>query len=121
MIQYPRLNIDKKKIKSNTRTIVDYAVKQNIKITGVTKCCCGDPEVGSAMLAGGAVSLADSRLKNLKRLRKAGLDCELMLLRTPMLSSGKEVVEYSEDAESISDDSKPTADSRKPDFRTSCI
>jgi predicted amino acid racemase len=93
---YPRLNIDLKKIENNTKVITTYAAKQKIEITGVTKCCCGDPLLGAAMLKGGAVSLADSRLKNLKRLKEAGLDCELMLLRTPMKSSAKDVVKYSD-------------------------
>jgi predicted amino acid racemase len=96
MGKYPRLSIDLKKIEHNTRVISELALKQNIKITGVTKCCCGDPKVGLAMLAGGAESLADSRVENLKRLRDSDIDCELMLLRTPMLSSAKDVVKHSD-------------------------
>jgi predicted amino acid racemase len=96
MGNYPRLSIDLKKIEHNTKIIANLALKQNINITGVTKCCCGDPKVGQAMLIGGAESLADSRVENLKRLRNNGIDCELILLRTPMLSSVKDVVKYSD-------------------------
>jgi predicted amino acid racemase len=96
MGKYPRLLIDLKKIEHNIMVIAELASKQNIKITGVTKCCCGDPNVGGAMLAGGAELLADSRVENLKRLKESGIDCELMLLRTPMISSAKEVVEHSD-------------------------
>jgi predicted amino acid racemase len=59
---------------------------------GVTKACCGHPEVARAMLAGGASFLAESRLANVRRLREAGIDAGVMLLRLPALSEVGEVV-----------------------------
>jgi predicted amino acid racemase len=44
------------------------------------------------MLAGGVTMLAESRLKNVKRLRDAGIDVDIMLLRLPRLSEVNEVV-----------------------------
>jgi predicted amino acid racemase len=44
------------------------------------------------MIQGGVVSLGDSRIGNLKRLRAAGITAELWLIRTPMLSEATEVV-----------------------------
>jgi predicted amino acid racemase len=44
------------------------------------------------MLAGGVSMLADSRLKNVRRLREAGVDADVMLLRLPRLSEVAEVV-----------------------------
>jgi predicted amino acid racemase len=96
MGMYPRLMIDLKKIEHNTRIISNLASKQNIQITGVTKCCCGALRVAEAMLKGGAISIADSRIENLKQLKESGIKTELMLLRTPMLSESKEVVKYSD-------------------------
>ncbi len=96
MAKYPRLIIDLEKVEHNTRIISNLAAKQDVEITGVTKCCCGDPKVGAAMLAGGAVSLGDSRVENLKRLKESALESELMLLRTPMLSKAKEVVKFAD-------------------------
>jgi predicted amino acid racemase len=91
---YPRLVIDLNKIEQNTKMIVNLASKHNIQITGVTKCCCGAYQVANAMLNGGAVSIADSRIKNLKQLKEAGIRTNLMLLRTPMLSEVNQVVRY---------------------------
>lgn len=89
----PYLTIDLDKIKHNARTIVDLCNERGIAVTGVTKGVCGHPEVASAMLCGGVASIADSRLKNIQRLRNAGLDTALMLLRVPPLSVVEEVVE----------------------------
>jgi predicted amino acid racemase len=44
------------------------------------------------MLAGGVSKLAESRLKNVERLRDAGIDADIMLLRLPRLSEVDEVV-----------------------------
>ncbi|MFW3147108.1 MAG: alanine/ornithine racemase family PLP-dependent enzyme [Thermoplasmatota archaeon] len=96
MDRYPRLLIDLKKIESNTRTIVDMAKNRGIGITAVTKATCADPNVAFAMLKGGAESLGDSRVQNLKRLRDQGIGSPLMLLRTPMLSEVNDVVRFSD-------------------------
>jgi predicted amino acid racemase len=44
------------------------------------------------MLAGGVTTLADSRLQNVRRLRQAGIDADVMLLRLPRLSEAEDVV-----------------------------
>ena len=88
----PYLVIDLDKIEHNTRTIVEMCHKHDIKVTGVTKVTCGHPQIASAMLRGGVTTLADSRLENIQRLIKAGVDTQFMLLRLPSLSSVDEVV-----------------------------
>lgn len=88
--------IDIIKIKHNAKTIVKLASKQEIDITGVTKASCGDPIVAKAMLDGGVNSLGDSRIYNIKKLKKSGLKTELMLLRTPMISEINDVVEFAD-------------------------
>ncbi|HDS59767.1 MAG TPA: alanine/ornithine racemase family PLP-dependent enzyme [Thermoplasmatales archaeon] len=93
---YPRLVVDVSKIRDNTAAIAGLAADFGMSITGVTKACCGDPCVGRAMLAGGAASLADSRLNNLRRLREGGVTADLMLLRTPMLSQAERTVELAD-------------------------
>lgn len=62
----------------------------------MTKATCGDPEVARAMLKGGAESIADSRIENIKRMKKAGVDTNFMLLRTPMLSQVYDVVQHAD-------------------------
>ena len=38
------------------------------------------------MLDGGAIDLADARIANVKRMRRAGIGCPMLMLRPPMLS-----------------------------------
>ncbi len=87
-----RIEVDCEHIRRNTEAIVKMCSPYGIEIVGVTKSCCGHPEVARAMLAGGVSSLADSRLDNVRRLRKAGLKVDIMLLRLPCLSEADEVV-----------------------------
>jgi predicted amino acid racemase len=90
---FPYLNIDLDKIERNARSIVDLCTRHGIEVTGVTKVTCGHPEVASAMLRGGVSSIADSRLENIHRLKKADVDTRYMLLRLPPLSGVEAVVE----------------------------
>ncbi len=90
---YPRITIDLKKIETNTRLLTDLCRQHDIEPVGVTKVTCGDPKVARAMLAGGMNMLAESRVENAVRLRQAGIDVPLMLLRLPMPSQAELVVE----------------------------
>lgn len=91
-----RIEVDCERLGRNTEAIVKMCSARGIEIAGVTKGCCGDPDVGRAMLAGGAAMLADSRLGNVRRLRNAGITAEIMLLRLPKLSEVDEVVSLTE-------------------------
>lgn len=48
------------------------------------------------MLNGGAMGLAEARLSNVKRLRRAGITCPVTMIRTPMLSQAEDVVQACE-------------------------
>ncbi|MEA3547788.1 MAG: alanine/ornithine racemase family PLP-dependent enzyme [Thermodesulfobacteriota bacterium] len=89
----PYITIDLDKIEHNARTIVELCKVHGIEVTGVTKVICGHPGVAAAMLRGGVVSIADSRLENIQRLKDGGVDSSYMLLRLPPLSGVDEVVE----------------------------
>ncbi|PJI85937.1 putative amino acid racemase [Yoonia maricola] len=89
----PRLEVDLRKIRHNTRTIVDSLKIRGICVTAVTKAACGHPAIARAMLDGGAAGLAEARLSNVKRLRQAGTTSPITLIRTPMLSQADDVVE----------------------------
>lgn len=67
-----------------------------MSVMAVTKATCGDPKVAKAMVDGGATSIADSRIENIKNLKGNGLGCELVLLRTPMLSEVRDVVKHTD-------------------------
>ena len=91
-----KIVVDCERIRQNTAAVVKMCAPQNIAVVGVTKACCGHPEVARAILAGGAGLLADSRLKNIRRLRAAGIRSEIMLLRLPALSQVDEVVKLTQ-------------------------
>ena len=87
-----RIEVDCGRLKRNTEAVVNLCASQGIEVVGVTKACCGNPEVARAILAGGACMLAESRLSNVRRLLEAGIQAEIMLLRLPALSEVDEVV-----------------------------
>ena len=90
MPDHATLTIDLAKIADNTRHVV--AALPGVSIVAVTKVCAGSPEVGAAMLAGGASALADSRLENVARLRAAGVTAPVWLLRPVAPGLAAEVV-----------------------------
>jgi predicted amino acid racemase len=89
----PYVAIDLDKIERNARAVVGLCAGHDISVTGVTKGTCGLPEVARAMLRGGVSSIGESRMENVRRLRRAGVDSPLMMLRIPPLSEVEEVVE----------------------------
>ncbi|MRR12404.1 hypothetical protein EG835_08055, partial [bacterium] len=86
----PRVTVDLEKITENTRTVVEALGGR--AVYGVTKVTCGAPEVGAAMLAGGAKGIADSRLENVEHMRNSGLLAEFWSLRAPVPDRADEVV-----------------------------
>ena len=66
------------------------------QVDGVVKVVAGEPAVARAMLAGGLQGLADSRLANIIRMRLAGINCPITLLRSPALSEIAQVIEYTD-------------------------
>ena len=90
---YPKLLIDLRKLELNTKIISDLAKKAGMHIFGVTKATCGDPNVARTMLKGGAEGIADSRIENIIGMKNERIECEFMLLRTPMLGDVHEIVE----------------------------
>jgi predicted amino acid racemase len=93
----PYLEIDTKKIEENTKYIVNMAKKNEVEIYGVGKVSCADIKIAKAMLNGGVKGLADSRIANIKKLKKyIKEDVPLMLLRIPMLSETEKVIKFAD-------------------------
>ena len=92
----PCIDVDLRKIRENTKTIVDRLNARGIQVTAVTKATCGHPAIARAIVDGGAEGLAEARLSNVKRLREAGVACPITLIRTPMLSQVDDVVQVCE-------------------------
>lgn len=89
----PRVEVDLTRIEANTRHLVEQLRPRGIGVTGVTKATLGSPEVGAAMLRGGATGLADARIENLARLVAGGdPGASRTLIRSPMVSQADQVV-----------------------------
>ena len=86
------LTIDLAKITDNARTTLSICRPLGIEVVGVTKGVGGRPEVARAMIAGGIKILGDSRLENIARMQKAGIEVPIVLLRSPALSEAVECI-----------------------------
>ena len=82
----PELRVNVDAIGRNTDAVASLLRERGVALVGVTKGCLGEPRVGAAMLAGGAVALADTRDLNLARLRAALPGAELHRIHLPSLS-----------------------------------
>jgi predicted amino acid racemase len=91
-----RIEIDCERIQRNEKAIVEACAGQGIRVAGVAKACCGHPAVAEAMLQAAVALLAESRLSNIRCLREAGLDAEIMLLHLPFPVEAEEVVTLTE-------------------------
>lgn len=88
----PRIEIDLDKIFHNAKTLVSRLKTHGISVSGVTKACCGAPQLARVLVRAGVVSLADSRIENIERIRKAGIDTSITLIRTPMISQVDRII-----------------------------
>ena len=79
----PQLHVDTEVIGRNTEVVASLLRDRGLDLVGVTKGCLGEPRVGAAMLAGGAIALADTRDHNLRRLRVALPAAELHRIYLP--------------------------------------
>lgn len=91
---YPRVVIDTNKIRNNVKTLVRMADENGMEVAGVTKGFCAYPDIVKAYVEGGVKYLADSRIKNLKRIKE--FDLPKLLIRLPMISEALDAVTYSD-------------------------
>jgi len=92
----PRIEINLGKIAHNAKTLKELYGSKGIDVIGVTKVVCGAPNIADALVKSGISVLADSRIANIMRMRKAGTQAHYVLLRTPMLSQAESVVRYAD-------------------------
>ena len=90
----PRVEIDLGKIQANARYLVRRLGTHGLSVTGVTKAVCGHPDIAGAMVDGGVAGLADARIKNVVRMRTAGIACPISMIRAPLLNEMEDVVEH---------------------------
>jgi predicted amino acid racemase len=90
------LTIDIQKIAANARKIAAMAAVRGVQLLGVTKAVAGMPQVARAMLDGGFAGLGESRLENVRRLRRSGIIEPIMMLRIPPVSDADAVVQLTD-------------------------
>ncbi|NQU31348.1 MAG: alanine/ornithine racemase family PLP-dependent enzyme [Anaerolineae bacterium] len=78
----PRIEIALSQIQDNARMLSELYGQKGISLMGVSKAALGDPQVARAMIQGGVDLIADSRLENIQRMKKAGISIPFVLLRT---------------------------------------
>lgn len=87
----PRIEIALSQIRHNARILSDLYGRKGISLMGVSKAVLGDPLIAEAMVQGGVKFIADSRLENIQKMKKAGISTQFVLLRTA-LSQAESVV-----------------------------
>jgi predicted amino acid racemase len=92
----PRLEIDLAKIGHNVRQMIKLYGAKGVGITGVTKGVCGEPIIANVFLRNGITIIADSRIANLRKMREAGINAPLLLLRLPTLNEADSVVKHAD-------------------------
>jgi predicted amino acid racemase len=92
----PELIFHLDRIEQNARQVVQTCRQAGVFIWGVTKVTGGFPPVAAAMIRGGVQGIADARLINLVRLRRANPAIPLLLLRSTTPVEAEETVEWAD-------------------------
>lgn len=87
----PRIEIALDQIQHNAQVLCALYGKQGISVMGVSKAVLGDPAIALAMVKGGVQFIADSRIKNIQRMKLAGIITQFVLLRS-VLSQAESIV-----------------------------
>lgn len=91
---YPKIIVNKEKLRKNVERLVSICEKSDITAGGVTKVFCGDENLARIYVEGGVKFLADSRIQNIKKLND--IPVPKLMLRLPMLWEVEEVVKYAD-------------------------
>ncbi|MEG2935071.1 MAG: alanine/ornithine racemase family PLP-dependent enzyme [Clostridium sp.] len=95
-IEYPRLEINLKKVYENTMRVKELCDKKDISIAGIIKMSHSMKGIAETMIAAGCEYIGTSRLNQIKRLREEGINKPLMLIRLPMKSEAVNVIRYAD-------------------------
>lgn len=93
-MSYPKIVISTGIVKNNVKILVGLCKKYGINVAGVTKGVCANEKIVRSFVEGGVKYLADSRIKNLKRLKPFKLP--KIMIRLPMISEIPLVIKYSD-------------------------
>ncbi|MFW6263404.1 MAG: alanine/ornithine racemase family PLP-dependent enzyme [Thermotogota bacterium] len=91
---YPVIKINLQNIKKNAAFLKEMCSQKGVDVAAVTKVVCANPDIAKELLNAGITMLADSRMQNIIRLRNAGIEAPLMLVRIPMMTEISQLVDY---------------------------
>lgn len=92
-LNYPQLVINLRHMRHNVRTITSLCHNTGINVTGVIKGTNAITECVKVFEEEGCSRIASSRIEQLCDAKKAGIKKPLVLIRAPMLSEVKRVIE----------------------------
>ena len=92
----PRVEIHLDKLAHNARQLKRFFRERNIRISAVVKGATADLAVARTLISAGVRSLADSRVANIEKMKKAGLKAHFLLLRPPSSSEMEAAVRYAD-------------------------
>jgi len=95
-VRTPYIEIDLSKIEHNAEVLRHMWGKHGIEVMGITKVDIGEPHIANALKNAGITMFGDSRIEDIIRMRKAGIEATYVLIRTPFLSDVKRVVKYAD-------------------------
>ncbi|UQZ90307.1 alanine racemase [Deltaproteobacteria bacterium Smac51] len=90
-VRHPLMRVNLAKITRNAEIVAGLCRRAGMGVMGVTKAFCAEPAIARAMIRGGLDWLGDSRIQNIARLKEAGIETPICLLRLPMISEAREV------------------------------
>lgn len=93
---YPLLRIHLDVIERNARAVVAKCAACGMTVWGVTKGLSAPIELAARLMDTGVTALADSRMANIIRIKKAGISIPCALVRIPMRSELEDVIEYAD-------------------------
>ena len=94
--KYPRLVIDRNKLRNNFTQVISRCAARGIAVAGVIKGVDGMPEIARLYRSCGAAQLATSRLEQMERWREEGIPGPYLLLRVPGMSELPDVARLAE-------------------------
>lgn len=88
----PRIEIALSEIRHNAQVLSELYGRKGISLMGVSKAVLGDPAIALAMIEGGVEFIADSRIENIQRMKRAGVSAQFVLLRTALSQAEATVI-----------------------------
>ncbi len=92
----PILEINLAKIQHNAKVIKNLFAVRNISIIGINKVTQGDPLIAESLTKGGIEYIGDSRISNIIKMKKDGVNAQFVLIRVPSRSEIPLIIEYAD-------------------------